>query len=68
VAEIEAIVEPDGVGNDVRWESMAFISIYRLIVPSLLICLGNTSLTYIMLFAYSRLYLLCLLFIVICTY
>ena len=24
-AEIEAIVEPDSVGNDIGWESMAFI-------------------------------------------
>jgi hypothetical protein len=33
VAEIEAIVEPDGVGNDVRWESVAFICIHWPIPP-----------------------------------
>ena len=28
VAEIESIVEPDGVGNDTGWESVAFVSIH----------------------------------------
>ena len=28
VTEVEAIIEPDGVGNDVRWESMALICIH----------------------------------------
>ena len=28
VAEIEAIVEPDGVADDIWWESMAFVSIH----------------------------------------
>jgi hypothetical protein len=32
MAEVEAIIEPDGVGNYVRWKSMAFISIHRRIV------------------------------------
>ena len=32
MAEIESIVEPDSVGDDVRWESMAFIRIHRQII------------------------------------
>ena len=34
VAQIEAKVEPDGIGNDVRWKSVVFISIHPLI-PSI---------------------------------
>jgi hypothetical protein len=33
VAEIEAIIKPDGVGNDVRWESVAFICFHLPILP-----------------------------------
>jgi hypothetical protein len=33
VAEIEAIVQPDGVRNDVRWESVTFICIHWSILP-----------------------------------
>jgi hypothetical protein len=33
VTQIEAIVEPDGVGNDVRWESVTFICIHWPILP-----------------------------------
>ena len=32
-AEIEKIVEPDGVADDVRWESVAFISVHHRILP-----------------------------------
>ena len=32
VAQIEAIVEPDGVGNNVWWESVAFVGVH---LPSL---------------------------------
>jgi hypothetical protein len=32
VAQVEAIVEPDGAGNDVRWESVAFVCVH----PSIL--------------------------------
>jgi hypothetical protein len=28
VTEIEAVVQPDGVGNDVRWESVALVCIH----------------------------------------
>lgn len=28
VAEIEAVVEPDGVANDIGWESVSFVSIH----------------------------------------
>jgi len=28
VAQIEAVVEPDGIGNDLRWESMALVGIH----------------------------------------
>ena len=28
VAQVEAVVEPDCVGNDVRWESVAFVGIH----------------------------------------
>ena len=33
VAEIETVVEPDGIGNNVRWESVAFVSIHAPILP-----------------------------------
>ena len=33
VAEVESMLEPDGIGNNVRWESMAFIGIHPLILP-----------------------------------
>jgi hypothetical protein len=32
MAEVEAIIEPDGVGNDVRWESVALVCVH----PSIL--------------------------------
>ena len=32
VAEIETIVEPDGTGNDIGWESVALISIHGAIL------------------------------------
>jgi hypothetical protein len=35
VAEIESIVEPDSVADDVRRESVAFVCIHCLIVPIL---------------------------------
>ena len=33
VAEIETIVEPDGVGNDLRWESVTYMCIQWSILP-----------------------------------
>ena len=33
VTQVKAIVEPDGVGNDIRWESVAFIYIHWPILP-----------------------------------
>ena len=33
VAEIESEVEPDGIGNNVRWESVSLGCIHRLIIP-----------------------------------
>ena len=35
MTEIEAIVEPSGVGNDIGWESVTFISILSPILPFL---------------------------------
>ena len=32
MTEIESIVEPNGVGNDIGWESVAFVCIYSLIL------------------------------------
>ncbi len=37
VAEIEVIAEPDGVTDNIGWESVTFISIHRLIVTRMLI-------------------------------
>jgi hypothetical protein len=31
MAEVEAMVEPERVGNDIRWESVAFVCIHPLI-------------------------------------
>ncbi|MFT4823341.1 MAG: hypothetical protein ACJAUG_003301 [Halioglobus sp.] len=36
MAKVEAIVEPDNVGNDVRRETVTFISIHRLILAGYL--------------------------------
>ena len=33
VAEIEAVVQPDSVGDDVRWESVSFICVHSPILP-----------------------------------
>ena len=33
MTQIEAIVEPDGVTNDVRWESVAFVCVHEPILP-----------------------------------
>ena len=33
VTEIESIVKPNGIGNNVRWESVAFVSIHLPILP-----------------------------------
>ena len=33
MAEIEAIVEPDRIADDVGWESVAFVGIPHLILP-----------------------------------
>ena len=32
VTEVESVVEPDGVADDVRWESVSFIGIHHLIL------------------------------------
>ena len=49
VTEIEAIVEPDSVGDDIRRESVAFVSVHALILPTsgskLVSTLTNTSYT-----------------------
>ena len=42
MAEIESVVEPYGIGNDVRWESMAFIGIHPPILAISAIQLGST--------------------------
>jgi hypothetical protein len=34
VTQIEAIVEPDGIGNDVRWEPVTFICAHVPILPN----------------------------------
>ena len=33
MTEIETLVEPDGVGDDVRWESIALVGIHPPILP-----------------------------------
>ena len=33
MAEIESVVEPDCVGNNVGWESVAFVSVHGPILP-----------------------------------
>jgi hypothetical protein len=45
VAEIEAIVEPDGVRNDVRWESVTFICIHCLILAITASSVVSTKIT-----------------------
>ena len=35
VAEVEAVVEPDSVTNDIRWESVTFVCIHSLMIPIL---------------------------------
>ena len=35
VAEVEAVVEPDGVGGDVSWESVPFVGIHGTILAIL---------------------------------
>ena len=32
VAQVKAIVQPDGVGNDIGWESVAFVNIHAAIL------------------------------------
>jgi hypothetical protein len=34
-SEVESIVEPDSVGNDIRWKSVTFICIHSPILPNL---------------------------------
>ena len=43
MAEIEAIVEPDGTGNDTGWESVTFICVHLPILSSSRSLLGNTD-------------------------
>jgi hypothetical protein len=40
MTEIETIVEPDGVGDDIWLESVAFVGIHRLILPILAVNLA----------------------------
>jgi len=42
VTEIEAIVEPDSVGNDIWWESVAFVCVHSPILPTSVSLLVNT--------------------------
>ena len=42
MAEIEAIVEPDGIGNDVSWESVALICVH----PSILVQITDLTCQY----------------------
>ena len=35
MAEIEAVVQPDSVADDVGWESVAAVSIHPLVLPIL---------------------------------
>ena len=44
VAQVDAIVEPDGIGNDVRWESVAFVYVHLPILAILGSKLGDTKL------------------------
>ncbi len=47
MAEIEAIIEPDCVTNNVRRESVAFVGIHSPILPISAGLLVSTRLTYI---------------------
>jgi hypothetical protein len=40
-AEIETVVEPDSVGNDIGWESVAFVSSHPAILSILVTLLGD---------------------------
>jgi hypothetical protein len=40
--QIESVVEPDSVGDDIGRESMAFVGIHRLIVPTMVTLLVST--------------------------
>ena len=42
VTQVEAIVEPDGVGNDVGRESMTLVCVHELILPIFGGLLGRT--------------------------
>jgi len=42
VTQIEAIVEPDGITDDVGWESVTFVCIHRLMLPVMATLLGST--------------------------
>ena len=43
VTQIEAIVEPDGITDDVGWESVTFVCIHRLMLPVMATLLGSTE-------------------------
>ena len=43
VAEVESIVEPDSVGDDVRWESVTFICVHPPILPVSVSLLVSTA-------------------------
>ena len=45
MAEIEAIVEPDGVRNDVRWETVTFTCIHCLILAITASSVVSTKIT-----------------------
>ncbi len=33
VTQIESVVQPDSIGNDICWESVAFVCVHLLILP-----------------------------------
>ena len=46
VAEVESKVQPNGIGNDIGWESMALICIHPQILPITVTLLGSTCLPF----------------------
>ncbi len=43
VTEVESVVEPDGVGNDIWWESVTFVCVHPRILSISASLLGDTA-------------------------
>ena len=42
VTQVETIVEPDGITDDVEWKPVTFVCIHRLMLPVMATLLGST--------------------------